>query len=43
MTVNAVGITWRDSKNMQDSSKTPIKDALKVIVTEQDTLGAARS
>ena len=26
---------------MADSSKAPIKDALKVIMTEQDTLGAA--
>lgn len=41
MTVKALGITWRDSKNMADSSKAPIKDALKVIMTEQDTIGAA--
>ena len=26
---------------MADSTKAPIKDALKVIMTEQDTLGAA--
>ena len=26
---------------MADSSKAPIKDALKVIMTEQDTIGAA--
>ena len=31
----------RNSKNMADSSRAPIKDALKVIMTEQDTLGAA--
>ena len=41
MIVKALGITWRDSKNMADSSRAPIKDALKVITTEQDTLGAA--
>ena len=40
MIVKALGITWRDSKNMADSSKAPIKGILKVIMTEQDTLGA---
>ena len=44
MTVKALEIAWRDSKSMADSSKAPgIKDTLKVIMTEQDTLGVAGS
>ena len=39
MIVKALGIR-RNSKNMADSSKAPIKGILKVIMTEQDTLGA---
>ena len=34
ITAKALGIVWRDSKNMADSSKPlqPVKDALKVII-----------
>ena len=39
----ALGFVWRDSRKMADSSKSPVKDALKVILTEEDIPGATRS
>lgn len=43
MRANALGIVWRHSRNMADSSKSPVKDALKVTLTEEDIPGATRS
>ena len=31
MRAKALGFVWRDSRKMADSSKLPVKDALKVI------------
>ena len=38
ITVKALGIVWRDSKGMADGGKPPVKDAFKVILTEEEQL-----
>ena len=40
MTAKALGIVCRYSKNMTDSAKRPVKNVLKVILTEGDIPGA---
>ena len=36
-------IVWRESKNMADSGKPPIRGVLKVVVSQEDKNGASRS
>ena len=36
-------MVWRESKNMSDSSKPPVRGVLKVVVSQEDINGASRS
>jgi len=36
-------IVWRESENRADSSKPPVRDILKVVVSQEDINGASRS
>ena len=36
-------MVWRESKNMSDSSKPPVRGILKVVVSQEDMNGVSRS